>query len=221
MARVVHFEFNAEDPERAVRFYSDVFGWRIQKWAGPADYWLAQTGEGVGIDGAMQAAPDFVEGQRAVVTMDVDSVDEVARKVEAAGGSIVLPKMAIPNVGWLIYCRDTEGMVFGAMQSDASARAEPVAAPAAAAAPASAPDEEAGEEKAGDETGGDETAGHDDEPRAEPAPGDVPEGESGPDDPARRGGGAAVADEPAPDDESEDDEDGASEGPGDGRSGPA
>jgi predicted enzyme related to lactoylglutathione lyase len=120
-ARVVHFEFNADDPERAVAFWRDVFGWQIQKWEGPADYWLASTGEGVGIDGALQGAPEFVEGQKTVVTVGVESVDETSAKVEVAGGSVVLPKMAIPGVGWLIYCRDTEGMLFGAMQSDESA----------------------------------------------------------------------------------------------------
>jgi predicted enzyme related to lactoylglutathione lyase len=120
-ARVIHFEFNTDDPERAVGFWKEVFSWAIQKWQGPADYWLASTGEGPGIDGALQGAPEFVEGQKTVVTVGVDSVDETAAKVESAGGTVALPKMAIPNVGWLIYCRDTEGMLFGAMQSDESA----------------------------------------------------------------------------------------------------
>src|SRR5689334_19629414 len=35
MPRVVHFEIHAEDPERAARFYGGVFGWQINKWAGP------------------------------------------------------------------------------------------------------------------------------------------------------------------------------------------
>jgi catechol 2,3-dioxygenase-like lactoylglutathione lyase family enzyme len=45
MARVVHFELAADDPERAVKFYQQVFGWQIHKWDGPQDYWLATTGE--------------------------------------------------------------------------------------------------------------------------------------------------------------------------------
>ena len=44
MSRVVHFELCADDPERAVKFYEEVFGWKIQKWDGPQDYWLATTG---------------------------------------------------------------------------------------------------------------------------------------------------------------------------------
>jgi hypothetical protein len=31
MPRVIHFEIHAHDPERAVTFYTQVFGWKIQK----------------------------------------------------------------------------------------------------------------------------------------------------------------------------------------------
>jgi uncharacterized protein len=164
MPRVVHFEFNADDPERAVRFYSDVFGWEIQKWKGPADYWLASTGDGIGIDGALQGAPDFVEGQKAVVTMDVGSVDDTIAKVEAAGGSVVVPKMAIPHVGWLVYFRDTEGMVFGAMESDESARAEDTTAAATGETAAAASGDEAGGGETAAATSGDEAAGGETKP---------------------------------------------------------
>lgn len=44
MARIVHFEIPADDPERAIKFYEDVFGWEVQKWEGPFDYWLVTTG---------------------------------------------------------------------------------------------------------------------------------------------------------------------------------
>ena len=38
MARVVHFEISADDPQRAVDFYARVFDWRSEKWDGPQDY---------------------------------------------------------------------------------------------------------------------------------------------------------------------------------------
>lgn len=122
MPRVVHFEFGAEDPERASRFYSDVFGWKVQKWEGPEDYWLIQTGEeGTrGIDGAFMRGTQF--DQRVINTIDVESVDEVVAKVEASGGTVIFPKAAIPGVGYLAYCKDTEGTTFGIMQSDETAQ---------------------------------------------------------------------------------------------------
>lgn len=120
MARVVHFEVMAADPQRAQKFYSSIFGWQISKWEGPEDYWVVTSGpEGEpGINGGIAQS----RGEPLTVnTIDVPSVDEYAGKVEANGGKVVVPKMAIPGVGWLVYCQDTEGIIFGMMQSNPSA----------------------------------------------------------------------------------------------------
>ena len=61
-------------------------------------------------------------GATTVNTVDVTSVDEFTQKVVKAGGKVVMPKTTVPGVGYLIYCADTEGNVFGMMQSDPSAR---------------------------------------------------------------------------------------------------
>jgi len=121
MARVVHFELCADDPERAVKFYEDVFGWQIQKWDGPQDYWLATTGpkDTPGIDGAiMRRDPNM---PAVVNTIDVTALDDMIATVKANGGTVVAPKMTIPHVGYFAYCQDTEGNTFGIMQSDTSA----------------------------------------------------------------------------------------------------
>lgn len=127
MGRIVHFEIMADDPERALRFYEEVFGWESSKWDGPFDYWLLTTGpaDEPGIDGAiMRRRDDDQPGAGAYVcTASVESVDETVKTVEAAGGQIISPKNAIPGVGYHVYCRDTEGNVFGAMQPDESAEA--------------------------------------------------------------------------------------------------
>ena len=122
MPRVTHFEFNADDGERAVKFYTGVFGWKAQKWDGPMDYWLLMTGEEgePGIDGAVGLRQDPPEAT--VVTVDVPSVDEYVAKVLENGGTVVAPKMAIPSVGWLAYCKDTEGNTFGLMQAEMGAQ---------------------------------------------------------------------------------------------------
>ncbi len=56
-----------------------------------------------------------------VCTIDVPSLDDVIAKITARGGTLALPKMAVPGVGWLAYYKDTEGNIFGVMQSDPSA----------------------------------------------------------------------------------------------------
>ncbi len=120
MLRVVHFELPADDPERAVAFYEKLFGWKINKWQGPVDYWLVMTGENApGIDGAIMRRESVTSTTN---TVDVPSVDEFAEKVVQAGGKVVAPKMAIAGVGYFAYCADTEGNIFGIMQNDPAAQ---------------------------------------------------------------------------------------------------
>ena|SRR5687768_2549566 len=120
MARVIHFEIPASDPARVLKFYQQVFEWRAQKWEGPLDYWLVQTGEGSGIDGGIM--PRQRPSQGTVNTIDVPSVDETLISVQANGGRVVEAPMAVPGVGRLAYCQDPEGNVFGIMQRDQPAK---------------------------------------------------------------------------------------------------
>jgi predicted enzyme related to lactoylglutathione lyase len=120
MPRVVHFEISADDVERAVKFYTDVFGWQCQKWGGPKEYWLVTTGsEGPGINGGVFKREGPVGH---VNSIDVPDVDEFAAKVTANGGKVVMPKTAIPGVGYHAYCKDTEDSIFGIFQTDPSAK---------------------------------------------------------------------------------------------------
>jgi predicted enzyme related to lactoylglutathione lyase len=122
MNRVIHFEFGAVVPERAAKFYSTVFGWEVSNWPGPEEYWLVKTGphNEPGIDGGIMRHKDAMP--RTVNTIGVASVEEFAQKVAQNGGQVVVPKMAIPGVGYQIYCQDTEGNLFGIHQADPSAR---------------------------------------------------------------------------------------------------
>jgi hypothetical protein len=121
MARVVHFEIVCDDPERASAFYTEVFGWKITKWEGPLEYWLASTGEKgtPGIDGALMRREGPVGG--VVNTVGVPSFDEYAKKITAAGGKALTPKTAVPRVGYFAYFKDTEGNTFGVMENDENA----------------------------------------------------------------------------------------------------
>ena len=121
MPRVVHFEIHADNPERAVAFYSKVFGWSFKSWGGPMPYWLVSTGneKDRGIDGGLK--PRSHPGEGTVNTIGVASLDESVRQVERKGGKTVVPKMAIPGVGWLAYCADPDGNTFGLLQEDAAA----------------------------------------------------------------------------------------------------
>jgi len=122
MARVTFFELPADDPQRAIAFYEKAFGWAITKWEGPFDYWLVTTGADnePGINGAI--TPRMMPEQVTADTISVESVDDATKKVVEAGGTVMLPKRAVPGQGYLAYCTDTEGNVFGVMQFDPSAK---------------------------------------------------------------------------------------------------
>ncbi len=126
MNRVVHFEIHAENPERAIAFYTKCFEWKFTKWEGPMEYWIISTGDPKepGIDGGLLRRHGVIDGQAVIAypcTIQVANIDEMLKKVESAGGQIVLPKMPIPGVGWLFYAKDTEGNIFGVMQPDPGA----------------------------------------------------------------------------------------------------
>jgi predicted enzyme related to lactoylglutathione lyase len=121
MSRVVHFEIPADDPERAIQFYESVFGWRIEKWEGPIEYWLIMTGpeDQPGIDGGLALREDPATTLENFI--DTKDLDASLKAVTAQGGVVTRPKMAVPGVGWLAYIKDTEGNIFGLMQSDQDA----------------------------------------------------------------------------------------------------
>ena len=122
MAKVIHFEIPAEDPEASMEFYGKVFGWKFQEWEGPQDYWLTSTGpEGEqGIDGAIM--PKEKAYATVVNTIGVTSLDDVIEKIKANGGKLLTERMGVPGVGWLVYFLDPDGHQFGAMESDPNAK---------------------------------------------------------------------------------------------------
>ena len=129
MSRVVHFEIHADDPERAIRFYTELLGWKFSKWDGPTDYWTIVTGEdeSPGINGGLmeRRGPPPEDGQAVnsyVCTVGVSDLDALMDRVENLGGALPVPKNAVPGIGWLAYAKDPEGNILGLLESDPEAR---------------------------------------------------------------------------------------------------
>lgn len=121
MARPVHFEIPVKDTAKAVKFYQNAFGWKIEKWDGPVEYWLISTGEAgtPGIDGGFYTPEGPLKG--VINTLGVEDLDDIIEKVQSAGGSVVAPRMPVPGIGFLAYVADPEGNLLGLMQSDPDA----------------------------------------------------------------------------------------------------
>ncbi|MGA7098182.1 MAG: VOC family protein [Acidimicrobiia bacterium] len=111
--RPTHFEFYSTDPAATVEFLSTVFGWRAEKW-GDEDYWLLDTGEGPGINGAVAAAGP--EGARTLNTCEVEDLEAAIEAVKIGGGSVVSGIVELPGVGRWAEVAGPGGEEFGLME---------------------------------------------------------------------------------------------------------
>jgi len=118
MGRVVHFEIPADDPDRAVGFYRELFGWKIEDANVGMPYWLVTTGEDAqpGVDGAIMARGGTAN--TVTNTVAVDSVDETLARVRDLGGEVVTDVMPIPGVGRFAYCKDLDDNLFGILEPE-------------------------------------------------------------------------------------------------------
>lgn len=129
MAKVVHFEIPVSDPTMAIDFYTNVFGWEIEKW-GDMDYWTIKAGpEGeMGTNGALlpkltdgvheeaKEVKDAAHAVNAVVTIGVENIDAAIKRIEENGGKIVLAKNEIPKIGLFAYFTDLDGNILGVIE---------------------------------------------------------------------------------------------------------
>lgn len=118
MHKVVHFEFPTDNPERAIQFFGDLFGWKFKNWEGQP-YWVIEGPEGDGINGGMM--PRNGPDHPITNVIQVEDVDAHVPKIESAGGTIVVPKMAITGVGYCAYFKDPDGHIWGIYHDDPNA----------------------------------------------------------------------------------------------------
>lgn len=130
---VVHFEIPADNPERAAKFYRDLFGWDITKFEGTAaggiEYWSVRTvptnAEGLptrpGVNGGLMRR--MYQGQPPVNYVAVDDVDQFVQKAQRLGAKVLMEKSPVPGMGWFAQLNDTEGNVFAIWQHDPHAGA--------------------------------------------------------------------------------------------------
>ena len=119
----MHFEIPADDVEKLRKFYSSLFGWKIERIPGPMEYWGIATvpvndkgmPERPGVNGGMMKRQN--PEHKPVNYIAVESVDEYVKKIEALGGRIIVPKMEVPGIGWWALALDPEGNQFAILQS--------------------------------------------------------------------------------------------------------
>lgn len=120
--RVVHFEIPFDDAERARAFYTEAFGWQLTPMP-EMDYTLVSTGPG---DESGPSEPGFINGGMAArgiplgaptLVIDVEDIEAALADVERLGGTTMLARTAVGEMGFSAYFKDSEGNVVGLWQN--------------------------------------------------------------------------------------------------------
>jgi len=123
---IVHFEIPADDVERAKKFYTEIFGWEIEKFdmGGGETYWIVRTTDVD--DNKMATTPGAINGgmmkrqnpgQPFMNYIHVEDIDDTLKTIAASGGKICMPKQEIgQGMGWIACFQDTEGNMVGLHQ---------------------------------------------------------------------------------------------------------
>jgi len=126
MSQVAHFAINADDIDRALRFYQRVFGWKFQAYGPPGFYMVDEQSARVTVPlrGSLQKRREIVPGipmRGFECTISVDDINAAGAAIEKNGGKIVMPICTLAGVGQLLFFQDPEGNIAGAMQYDGKA----------------------------------------------------------------------------------------------------
>jgi uncharacterized protein len=139
MSTVVHFEIPSDNLERTKKFYTELFGWKMEKMpsAGQREYWTFYTtsndkggrNNSNSDDGSDSSEQQTVSGgmmerqmpqEPIMIYIGVDSVTEYSNKVERLGGRVIKQKTGVPGYGWFARCTDTENNGFALWEANAT-----------------------------------------------------------------------------------------------------
>ncbi len=128
---IVHFEIPSDNLERTKKFYTDLFGWKIEKMPGTdqREYWTFATttndkggGSNNGDGDQRMVTGGMLERQMPqepiMIYIGVDSVTEYSNKVERLGGKVIKQKTEVPGYGWFAICTDTENNGFALWEAN-------------------------------------------------------------------------------------------------------
>ena len=106
---VVHFEINSREPARAIAFYSELFGWKVNA-NNPMNYGIVDTDAGgTGIAGGIGQSDE----ESVTFYVAVPDVQSALDKAVSLGASVVQPVQVIPGMVTLAVFKDPQGHILG------------------------------------------------------------------------------------------------------------
>jgi uncharacterized protein len=102
---IVHIEIAAKDREAAGKFYSDIFGWKVEQLP-EMNYatFEAEGGPGGGFNPVENNQPAPV-----MVYIDTDDIDATLKRIQELGGKVLRPKDEVPGMGQFAFFSDPTG----------------------------------------------------------------------------------------------------------------
>jgi predicted enzyme related to lactoylglutathione lyase len=133
----VWHELTAEDPQAALQFYKDIFGWEVLSTfpmgADVGDYYLFGLGK-TQMGGAFVRSKDHSSTRpRWLVYFSVPSVTTGAAAAKTAGGQVVHGPQQVPGGNWMAQVVDSHGVMLalhGPLEAAAAAPKAPAKAKA-------------------------------------------------------------------------------------------
>jgi predicted enzyme related to lactoylglutathione lyase len=137
MPTIAHFEIPSNNLERTKKFYTELFGWKMEKMPGTdqREYWTfftttndrgSSSSGGGGGDELRTVSGGMMERQMPqepiMIYIGVDSVTEYSNKVERLGGKVIKQKTEVPGYGWFAICTDTENNGFALWEANTNTK---------------------------------------------------------------------------------------------------
>src|SRR5258706_10590575 len=103
--QICHVELRVRDLEKAKKFYTSVFDWKLKEYM--PSYWGIDTGK---MPGGGLFALDKMPAQPAVVNyLSTDDVEAAGKRAEKNGAKILVPKQEVPGMGFFVDTMDPWG----------------------------------------------------------------------------------------------------------------
>jgi len=123
MDPLVHFEIPVDDLEKARTFYGSIFGWNLQDWPMPdGSTYIGVHTTPIDEQTRIPLKPGAINGgimkrnavaRNPIFAVHVASIDDYIVKIQAAGGTVAMPKTDMSGAGFYAYVTDPEGNVLG------------------------------------------------------------------------------------------------------------
>lgn len=103
---IVHIEISTRNPEETIKFYQELFGWKIER-APEMNYTMWEASEGPG--GGFSPLGEDNKAGDVLIHVNSDDIESDLKKAKSLGGTILREKTEIPNIGWWGVFKDPTG----------------------------------------------------------------------------------------------------------------